>query len=164
MRLHIKIWFGLLPTTYGVWGKVMFSQACVILFTGGGYLQEHRPDASPLDALPSGCTLPFQWMNPPRQKTDVQQAVGTHPTGIHTCFIFYTWRFWSGRFLGTGGVPTRTGKPGKIGRHFLVHFEQTGIVVENHAKYWNFRQMLFIFLVIFKWTVYYLQQWLKFSV
>ena len=40
------------------------------------------------------------------------------------------------------GVPTRTGKPGKIGRHFLVreksgNFEQTGKVRENHTKYWK---------------------------
>ena len=44
---------------------------------------------------------------------------------------------------GTGahllGVPTRTGNPGKMGRHFPVreksgNFEQTGIVGENHTK------------------------------
>ena len=42
-------------------------------------------------------------------------------------------------------VPTRTGKtgkPGKIGRHFPVreksgNFEQTGKVRENHTKYWK---------------------------
>ena len=37
-------------------------------------------------------------------------------------------------------VPTRTGKPGKMGRHFPVreksgNFEQTGKVRENHTKY-----------------------------
>ena len=40
------------------------------------------------------------------------------------------------------GVPTRTGKPGKMGRHFPVreksgNFEQTGKVRENHTKYWK---------------------------
>ena len=39
-------------------------------------------------------------------------------------------------------VPTRTGKPGKMGRHFQVreksgNFEQTGKVRENHTKYWK---------------------------
>ena len=37
-------------------------------------------------------------------------------------------------------VPTRTGKPGKMGRHFPVreksgNFKQTGKVRENHTKY-----------------------------
>ena len=40
-------------------------------------------------------------------------------------------------------VPTRTGKPGKMGRHFPVrekksgNFDQTGKVRENHTKYWK---------------------------
>ena len=39
-------------------------------------------------------------------------------------------------------VPTRTGKPGKMGRHFPVreksgNFEQTGKVRGNHTKYWK---------------------------
>ena len=39
-------------------------------------------------------------------------------------------------------VPTRTGKPGKMGRHFPVgeksgNFEQTGKVRENDTKYWK---------------------------
>ena len=39
-------------------------------------------------------------------------------------------------------VTTRTGKPGKMGRHFPVgeksgNFEQTGKVGENHTKYWK---------------------------
>ena len=38
------------------------------------------------------------------------------------------------------GVPTRPGKPGKMGRHFPVreksgNFHQTGKVRENHTKY-----------------------------
>ena len=41
-----------------------------------------------------------------------------------------------------GRVPTRTGKPGKMGRHFPVreksgNFEQTGKVRENYTKYWK---------------------------
>ena len=51
-------------------------------------------------------------------------------------------------------VPTQTGKPAKMGRHFPVR-----------VKSGNFRQILFaIFLVIFKLTVYYLLNWIKFSV
>ena len=39
-------------------------------------------------------------------------------------------------------VPIRTGKPGKMGRHFPVreksrNFEQMGKVRENHTKYWK---------------------------
>ena len=74
-------------------------------------------------------------------------------------------------------VPTRTGKPGKMGRHFPVreksgNFEQTGKVRENHTKYWKILKFeinviwyfYIIFLVIFKWTVYCLLKWIKFSV
>ena len=69
------------------------------------------PPSTPLDEAPSsgcapppvnappppkssGCTLPpvdapppsMDAPPPPRQKTDYQQAVGTHPTGMHTYF------------------------------------------------------------------------------
>ena len=42
----------------------------------------------------------------------------------------------------SGRVPTRTGKPGKMGRHFPVreksgNFVQTGKVRENRTKYWK---------------------------
>ena len=65
-------------------------------------------------------------------------------------------------------VPTRTGKPGKMGRHFPVreksgNFEQTGKVREksgkitqNTGKLREFQTNIIIyFLVIFKLTVYY---------
>ena len=59
-------------------------------------------------------------------------------------------------------VPTRTRKPGKMGRHFPVreksgNFEQTGKVRENHTKYWKTQGISdkYYFLVIFKLTVYY---------
>ena len=55
--------------------------------------------------------------------------------------------FQSGNFEQTGKmhelrVPTRTGKPRKMGRHFPVkekseNFEQTGKVRENHTQYWK---------------------------
>ena len=49
------------------------------------------------------------------------------------------------KFLLSNRVPTRTGKtgkPGKMGRHFPVreksgNFEQTGKVREKHTKYWK---------------------------
>ena len=49
---------------------------------------------------------------------------------------------WGVRLKGYCRVPTRTGKPGKMGRHFPVreksgNFEQTGKVRENHTKYWK---------------------------
>ena len=41
-----------------------------------------------------------------------------------------------------GRVPTMTGKPGKMGRHFPVreksgNFKQTGKVGEDQTKYWK---------------------------
>ena len=55
---------------------------------------------------------------------------GAHPCGRGTC-IMNLYR-----------VPTRTGKPGKMGRHFPVseksgNFDQTEKVRENHTKYWK---------------------------
>ena len=48
------------------------------------------------------------------------------------------------------------------------NLEQTGKVRENHTKYWKTQgiwdKYYLIFLVIFKWTVYYLLKWIKFSV
>ena len=49
---------------------------------------------------------------------------------------------WGGVSLPHPRVPTRTGKPGKMRRHFPVreksgNFEQTGKVRENHTKYWK---------------------------
>ena len=49
---------------------------------------------------------------------------------------------WSQVPSGRGRVPTRTGKPGKMGRHFpdrenSWNCEETGKVRENHTKYWK---------------------------
>ena len=71
--------------------------------------------------------------------------------------------------LGSIRVSTRTGK---MGRHFPVReksgnfwtLEKPGKshkILENSGY---FRKRLFAFLVIFKWTVYYLLKWRKFSV
>ena len=83
----------------------MFSQACVILFTGERCIKDapsmyslrwlHPPDVptqfTPLDAPPRCTPSPVQWMHHPTpgEKTDGQQAVGTHPSGMHSR------RFWS---------------------------------------------------------------------
>ena len=70
-------------------------------------------------------------------------------------------------------VPTWTGKPGKMGRHFPVrersgNFEQTGKVRENHTKYrktWGISEKCYLlFFLIFKLTVYYLLKWRTFSI
>ena len=47
--------------------------------------------------------------------------------------------------LSDNRVPTQTGKPGKMGRHFPVReksgiFNQTGKVRENHTKYRNIQE------------------------
>ena len=74
---------------------------------------------------------------------------------------------------GSYRVSSQTGKPGEMGRHFPVreksgNFEQTEKVGGNHTKYWKTQgiwdKYYLIFLVIFKWTVYYLLKWVKFSV
>ena len=114
-------------TAYVVWGKVMFSEASVILSTIGGRVDawytswtHTRPDKLPLDTVPHGHTLSWThpplvhtlWIHthpstphppppdtPPRHSPRThtpwihthtspygQLAVGTHPTGMHSCF------------------------------------------------------------------------------
>ena len=57
-----------------------------------------------------------------------------------------------------------------MGRHSPVreksgNFEQTRKVRENHTKYWQIQAIsekyYLLFLVIFKWTGYYLLKWIK---
>ena len=55
------------------WGKVMFLRMSVILFTGGGCLSACWD--TPLGAVYAG--------------RYGQQAGGTHPTGMHSCYVFY---------------------------------------------------------------------------
>ena len=50
----------------------MFSQACVILFMGGGSASVH-------DGIPPG---------PPQQQTP--PGGGTHPTGMQSCFLLFS--------------------------------------------------------------------------
>ena len=56
---------------------------------------------------------------------------------------------------------------GKV-REFWTDWKSHGKVRENHTKYWKTQgiwdKYYLIFFVIFKWTVYYLPKWIKFSV
>ena len=65
-------------------------------------------------------------------------------------------------------VPTRTEKPEKMGRHFPVREFWTDWKSQGKSHYMlenseNFK-CYFLFLVIFIWTVYYFQKWIRFSV
>ena len=70
------------------WGKVIFSQASVILLTGGGVCS--REVSAPEGLLLGGCLLRggsvpggvCAWWRPPGTAT---AAGGTHPTGMHSC-------------------------------------------------------------------------------
>ena len=69
------------------WGKVIFSQACVILFTGGVCMV-----LGVGGAWSGGCMVPggylvrggAWWRPPPR---DGYCSGGTHPTGMHSCCL-----------------------------------------------------------------------------
>ena len=67
-----------------VWAKVIFSQACVILFTGGCLLQIFGGVCSKFSG---GCLLQifggggFQFLE------YGQRLAGTHPSGMHSCLI-----------------------------------------------------------------------------
>ena len=56
---------------------------------------------------------------------------------------------------------------GKV-REFWTDWKSQGKVRKNHIKYWKTQgiwdKYYLIFLAIFKWTVYYLPKWIKFSV
>ena len=79
------------------WGKVMFSQARVILFTGGGVCLSACWDTKPPSA-PGSRHLPEQtpweqttpWSRHPPPGAEQagiygQRAGGTHPTGMQSC-------------------------------------------------------------------------------
>ena len=88
------------------WGKVMFSQACVILFTGGclpqcmlGYYtplgNRHPPQSrhSPQSRHPpSRADTPLPCCRHPQEQTPPRDtataADGTHPTGMHSCLKY----------------------------------------------------------------------------
>ena len=83
----------LLPPANEVWSKVIFLQASVILFTGWlchpPPLVVGRPP--PLCRNPSPMQTPMDAdHSPPKDKRDTtgygQQAGGTHPTGMLSCF------------------------------------------------------------------------------
>ena len=88
-------------------GKVMFLHLSVILFTGGGRegclrnppgCRPPRAGQTSQDAEPPGLGRPPRMQIPLMQTlhglgrppdTCSQQAGGTHPTGIHTCFYIF---------------------------------------------------------------------------
>ena len=71
-----------LPPENEVWGKVIFLHLSVILFTGGVPGQVHPLGRYTLLAgTPPGRYIPRQCM-----LGYGQQAGGTHPTGMHSCF------------------------------------------------------------------------------
>ena len=77
-------------------GKVMFSQASVILFTRRGVSDRHSPGRHPPWAnTPLGRPTPLgrhpPWADTPPQQT-ATAADGTHPTGMHSCFIMWLQR------------------------------------------------------------------------
>ena len=85
--LSVQSWY--LPPASKVWGKVIFSEACVKNSVHGGR-----------GSGPGGDT----WWRPPRTAT---AAGGTHPTGMHSCY-FYSELWWSEQLFWIG-VVYRTG-------------------------------------------------------
>ena len=75
------------------WGKVMFLQVCVILFTGGEYLPRYPPGpGTPQTRYPPGTRYtptdqahPPDQVHPPGPGRYGLRAGGTHPTGMQSC-------------------------------------------------------------------------------
>ena len=94
------------------WGKVMFSQACVILFTGGVCL------SACWDTTPPGAD-PHQEQTPPGSRhTPTAEHAGrygqcagsTHPTGMQSCLVVASCLFKRGWFrLVHFGIPSLPG-------------------------------------------------------
>ena len=96
-------------------GKVIFSQASVILSTWGGCVWQTPPawaDPSPRD--PPWADTP--WADTPRQTPPwadtplpaATAADGTHPTGMHSCFYAVFEKIW----LKNNRLTPRLGNPG----------------------------------------------------
>ena len=85
--IHIYITF--LPSVNEVWGKVIFSQAAIVLSTGGQL--GLYPGWSPSRRICIGeGGLHAEGLGRPPQKSDTtgcgRQAGGIQPTGMHSCF------------------------------------------------------------------------------
>ena len=96
----------LFPPTNEVWGKVIFSQSCVIPSVhgvGGGGLHPSRGSASRGLCLPTGVRVCIQGMlgrPPSRDTTGYGQQVGsTHPTRMYSYY-------WPKQSFGQGNVFT----------------------------------------------------------
>ena len=89
-----------LPPANEVWGKVMFLHPSAILFTGWGV-------SAPLHAgVHPQADTPLLGRHPLLDSSGYgQQAGGTHPTGMHTCYLcvcagVFLRHFWHiGQFL-----------------------------------------------------------------
>ena len=77
----------LLPSRNEVVAKVIFLHLSVILFTGGGSASVHAwiPPPAP-DQTPPGTRHPLG-ADIPREAAYGQSAAGTHPTGMHSCYL-----------------------------------------------------------------------------
>ena len=75
--------------------KVMFLHVCVILFTGGVSGQGEPPRAGrpPGQGDPPGQGEPPPGPDPPGKQTPAYglRAAGMHPTGMHSCYIVFTY-------------------------------------------------------------------------
>ena len=92
INIHCISW-KLLPPANEVWGKVIFSEACVILSTGGSAW----PGTPLREQTPPEQTPPWDQAHPPGSRHPLppgaeharrysQHAGGTHPTGMQSCF------------------------------------------------------------------------------
>ena len=108
-QFHVSFVCLILSPANEVWGKVIFLHLSVILFTGGKYLGRYpRADTppgryTPWQVHPRAGAPPWQvhpWQVPPGRYPPGrylrqcmlgygQQAGGTHPTGMHSCFLFF---------------------------------------------------------------------------
>ena len=89
-------------------GKVMYSQASVILFMGGGCVSQHAMGQTPPRQTPPWADIPHPWADPPtprqtppmRHHSQGRHPPGrhpppptatavdsTHPTGMHSCLL-----------------------------------------------------------------------------
>ena len=91
IKLSTKL--GFLPPANEVWGKVIFSVACVKNSVHRGeYLGRYTPQSgTPMQVHPQQVHFLGRYTSPGAVHAGKyrQQAGGTHPTGMHSSFFFY---------------------------------------------------------------------------
>ena len=74
-----------------VWGKVIFSQASVILSRGGGLASQHVSQITKMGSASKGGLHLGGVIDKPLYYWDTmgynQQTGSTHPPGMHSCFL-----------------------------------------------------------------------------